>query len=83
MNKLFVGNLPFALNEEDLKVLFERYGNVVSIKMPTDRETGRKRGFAFVEMEKADHAQDAITALDQRSVEGRHIFVSVAKPKAA
>ena len=83
MKKLFVGNLPFVLNEDDLKVLFERFGPVTSVKIPTDRETGRKRGFAFVEMETSEAADTAITALNERPVEGRNILVAFAKPRAA
>ena len=83
MNKLFVGNLPFALSEDDLQSLFAQYGRVVSVKIPTDRETGRKRGFAFVEMENQQAADDAILALNNRDLEGRTIAVAVAKPKAA
>ena len=83
MNKLFVGNLPFSLHEDDLRQLFEQFGRVVSVHVPTDRDTGRKRGFAFVEMETQQAANQAIFGLNNRAVDGRTIVVSVAKPKAA
>lgn len=80
-NKLFVGNLPFSLSEEDLSELFAQYGEVVSCSMPTDRDTGRKRGFAFVEMKDQSQAEAAIAALNGRQVEGRALSVSVSQPK--
>jgi cold-inducible RNA-binding protein len=83
MNKLFVGNLPFVLTEQDLEELFARFGRVVSVKIPLDRESGRKRGFAFIEMESQQAANEAIIGLNNRLIEGRNIAVLVAKPKAA
>jgi RNA recognition motif-containing protein len=80
-NKLFVGNLPFSLSEDDLSELFSQYGEVVSCSMPTDRDTGRKRGFAFVEMKDQSQAEAAITGLNGRQVEGRALSVSVSQPK--
>ena len=62
--KIYVGNLPFSSTEEDLKELFGRHGTVESVAVITDRETGRARGFAFVEMAEANAASDAIRALD-------------------
>ena len=57
--KLYVGNIPFSVTEEDLRALFERHGGVGSVNVITDRETGRPRGFAFVEMQDADAAEAA------------------------
>jgi RNA recognition motif-containing protein len=80
-NKLFVGNLPFKLSENDISDLFAQYGEVVSCSMPVDRDTGRKRGFAFVEMKDETQAEAAIQALNGRQIEGRALSVSVSQPK--
>ena len=80
-SKLYVGNLPFSLNEPDLEELFAEHGKVVSVSIPTDRETGRKRGFAFVEMDSQETAEAAINAMNGKSVEGREIVVNPSRPK--
>ena len=80
-NKLFVGNLSFKLNEEDVKGLFAEHGNVVSVSMPIDSATGKKRGFAFVEMGSQEEAEAAIKALNGHTVETRQITVSISRPK--
>ena len=77
--KIYVGNLPFSSTEEDLKSLFGRHGTVASVSVITDRETGRPRGFAFVEMEEASAADDAIRALDGSDLAGRTIKVNEAQ----
>jgi RNA recognition motif-containing protein len=69
--KLYVGNLPFSSTEPELRELFERHGSVESVNVITDRETGRPRGFAFVEMSEASAASDAIKALDGTQLGGR------------
>ena len=79
--KIYVGNLPFTSTEADLKDAFGRHGGVVSVNVITDRETGRPRGFAFVEMEDANAAQDAIRALDGTDFGGRNIRVNEAQQK--
>ncbi|MBY0550702.1 MAG: RNA-binding protein [Candidatus Obscuribacterales bacterium] len=79
--KIFVGNLSFKLEESAVTRLFEEYGEVISVVIPTDAETGRKRGFAFVEMGTADQAESAIIALNDREVEGRQLKVSMSKPR--
>lgn len=79
--KLFVGNLSFKLAESDLERLFGESGQVVSVSIPTDRDTGRKRGFAFVEMGTGEEAEAAIQALNGREVEGRPMAVSLSKPR--
>ena len=79
--KIYVGNLPFSSTEEDLKDLFGRHGTVESVNVIMDRETGRPRGFAFVEMEEASAAQDAIRALDGSDLGGRNIKVNEAQDK--
>lgn len=80
-NKLFVGNLSFKLAEQDLETLFGQYGTVVSCSIPTDRETGRKRGFAFIEMSTQAEAEAAIKGLNGRDVDGRQLAVNVSQPK--
>jgi RNA recognition motif-containing protein len=79
--KIYVGNLPFSSTEDDLRDLFGRHGNVDSVNVITDRETGRPRGFAFVEMEEASHAADAIRALDGSDLDGRNIKVNEAQDR--
>ena len=77
--KIYVGNLPFTSTEGDLKAAFARHGTVQSVNIITDRETGRPRGFAFVEMEEASAADDAIRALDGSDLGGRSIKVNEAQ----
>jgi RNA recognition motif-containing protein len=79
--KLFVGNLSFNLTEGALEELFAQHGKVVSVAIPTDRETGRKRGFAFVEMETEAEAEAAIQNLNGKDVDGRQLAVNQARPK--
>ncbi|MHB1686366.1 MAG: RNA recognition motif domain-containing protein [Ignavibacteriaceae bacterium] len=80
--KLFVGSLPWAVNDDTLKSAFEVHGTVVSAKVITDRQTGRSRGFGFVEMENEADAGKAIQALNGAELKGRNIIVSEAKPKS-
>jgi RNA recognition motif-containing protein len=79
--KIYVGNLPFSSTEEDLKNVFGKHGAVESVNIITDRETGRPRGFAFVEMQEANAADEAIRALDGSDLEGRNIKVNEAQDK--
>ena len=81
MKNIFVGNLSFSSTEESIRSMFERYGAVNSARIMTDRDTGRSRGFAFVEMENEAEADQAITALNGSTVEGRAINVNEARPK--
>ncbi len=78
---IYVSNLSFNVQDEDLKEFFTSYGEVSSAKVITDRETGRSRGFGFVEMPDEAASQKAITELNGATVENRSISVSVAKPK--
>jgi RNA recognition motif-containing protein len=80
-NKIYVGNLPFTSTEADLKDLFGRHGAVQTVNVITDRETGRARGFAFVEMEQSTDAQDAIRSLDGSDLGGRSLKVNEAQDK--
>ena len=81
MKNIFVGNLDFNANEESVRSLFERYGQVNSARIMTDRETGRSRGFAFVEMTDAGEAEKAIAALNGTELGGRALTINEAKPK--
>ncbi|BBD08261.1 RNA recognition motif domain-containing protein [Desulfovibrio ferrophilus] len=78
--KLYVGNLPWSATESDVREAFEAYGEVTSVKLIEDRETGRPRGFGFVEMEDAG-AIEAIENLDGRDFGGRNLKVNEAKPR--
>jgi cold-inducible RNA-binding protein len=82
MKSLFVGNLSFQTTEADLTALFQPFGQIGRIHMVTDRETGRARGFAFVEMPNDAEAAKAITALDGKELGGRNLKVNEARPKA-
>jgi RNA recognition motif-containing protein len=79
--KLYVGNLPFSATEAELRGLFEPHGEIASVNIITDRETGRARGFAFVEMEDARGAEAAMRALDGRELGGRALRVNEAQDK--
>ena len=79
--KIYVGNLPFSSTEADLKDVFGRFGGVESVAVITDRETGRPRGFAFVEMEDESAASEAIRSLDGTDLDGRNIRVNEAQDK--
>jgi RNA recognition motif-containing protein len=78
-NNLYVGNLSFSASEQSLRELFGAYGSVTSAQIVMDRETGRSRGFAFVEM--ADGGDAAIAALDGKEVDGRNLTVNEARPR--
>lgn len=80
-NKLYVGNLPFSSTEADISDAFAAHGTVNSITIVMDRETGRPRGFAFVEMANDSDAQAAMQALDGQDFGGRDLKVNVAKPR--
>jgi len=79
--KLYVGNLPFSITEDELRGVFERYGSVASVNVITDRETGRPRGFAFVEMDEANDAGEAIRGLDGSDLGGRNVRVNEAQDR--
>lgn len=81
MKNIFVGNLSFNTNEDELRQLFESYGQVDRVSIMTDRDTGRSRGFGFVEMASNEDGEKAITALNGSQVGGRTINVNEARPK--
>ena len=78
---IYVGNLSYEVTEEDLKEVFKEYGEVKRVQLPKDRETGKVRGFAFVEMENDTEETAAIEALDGAEWMGRDLKVNKAKPK--
>ncbi len=78
---IYVGNLPWSTTEDDLYALFQEYGTVQRAQIVTDRETGRSRGFAFVEMANDAEAQAAIGALNEQPMNGRPLTVNIAQPR--
>jgi len=81
MKKIFVGNLDFSASEASIRSLFERYGSVDRVDIVTDRDTGRSRGFAFVEMSESAEADRAIAGLNGTELDGRTLNVNEARPK--
>ncbi|MGA2133531.1 MAG: RNA-binding protein [Bryobacteraceae bacterium] len=81
MKNIFVGNLDFSATESAIRSLFEPYGAVDRVNLVTDRDTGRSRGFAFVEMSNETEADRAITALNGHNLEGRALNINEARPK--
>lgn len=77
--RIFVGNLPFSASDQEVRDLFAEYGSVAAVDLITDRETGRPRGFGFVEME--DGAEEAIQNLNQYQMGGRALNVNEARPR--
>jgi cold-inducible RNA-binding protein len=82
MKSVFVGNMSFQMTEGDVSALFKPFGQVTRVHLATDRETGRARGFAFVEMPNDEEADKAMAALNGKEVGGRSLKVSEARPKA-
>lgn len=80
---IYVGNLPFNMGEEDLKEIFEEYGEVSSVKIINDKFTGRSKGFGFVEMDNDSEANNAIKELNNAEISGRNIKVNESKPRPA
>lgn len=79
-NRIYVGNLSFNTDENSLREAFNRFGTVSSCKLITDRDTGRSKGFGFIEMESAPEAQQAISSLNGTDLDGRNVKVNEAKP---
>jgi cold-inducible RNA-binding protein len=82
VKNIFVGNLDFAATDSSVRALFERYGSVDRVNLVTDRDTGRSRGFAFVEMGSTEEADRAIAGLNGADFEGRALNVNEARPKS-
>ncbi len=81
MKNIFVGNLNFSTTEDDLRQLFEPYGQVDRVSIMTDRDTGRSRGFGFVEMANSEEGEKAIAALNGQDIGGRTLNINEARPK--
>ena len=79
--KVYVGNLPYGVGDSELHTMFEPHGAVQSAQVILDRDTGRSKGFGFVEMDSGEQAQAAITALNGREVDGRTLTVNEARPR--
>jgi len=79
--KLFVGSLPWAVDDAKLREIFSQVGNVISAQVLKDRETGRSRGFGFVEMSTDEEATEAVEKLNGSDIEGRKIVVNEARPR--
>ena len=82
MVNIYVGNLSFDASEDDLRGAFSQFGEVSSVSIITDRETGRSRGFAFVEMPNDSEANEAISSLNNKEIAGRRVTVNEARPKS-
>ena len=82
-NKLYVGNLPYSFRDEDMQQAFSQFGSISSAKVMMERDTGRSKGFGFVEMTTDEAAQKAIEKLHQHEMDGRAIVVNEAQPKPA
>lgn len=80
-NKLYVGNISFQLDENGLEQAFGEFGSVKSVKIISDRDSGRSKGFGFIEMDSSDEAQTCIENLDGKELEGRPLRVNVAKER--
>lgn len=78
---IYVGNLPYAVTDDDLRAAFAEFGTVSSAKVIMDRDSGRSKGFGFVEMDNDSEAEEAIKSLDNTDMRGRNIRVNQAKPK--
>ncbi len=78
---IYVANISFKVSEEDLKGIFEEYGAVDTVKIITDRNSGRSKGFGFVEMPNDEEAQNAINELNNYELDGRKLVVNIARPK--
>lgn len=78
---IYVGNLSYSSTEDGIRALFEAHGEVASVKLITDRDTGRPRGFGFVEMSNDEEARAAIAAVDGKELDGRALKVNEAKPR--
>jgi len=79
--QIYAGNLAYKISEDTLRELFEKYGEVTSVKIIKDRETGRSKGFGFIEMTKEEDAEKAIQKLNGSDVEGRNLKVNIARPR--
>jgi len=80
--KLFVGNLPYRITEDEIRQVFSQFGTVTDVRLISDRATGRAKGFGFVEMSSADEANKAVEGMHGKEMQGRNLVVNVARPMA-
>ncbi len=80
--KMFVGNLPYRITEDDIRQAFSQFGTVSDVRLISDRATGRAKGFGFVEMSSADEANAAVEGMNGKDLQGRNIVVNIARPMA-
>lgn len=80
--KMFVGNLPYRITEDDIRQAFSQFGTVTDVRLITDRATGRAKGFGFVEMSSAEEANAAVEGMSGKDLQGRNIVVNIARPMA-
>lgn len=78
---IYVGNLPFSIKDSELNEMFSQFGGVKSVKIVTDNQTGRSRGFAFVEMDSRENGESAVDSLNGKDFGGRKLVVNEARPK--
>jgi len=78
---IYIGNLNYTIDDDKLRSVFEKYGEVASARVITDKETGNSKGFGFVEMPDDDEGRQAIQHLNSHEIDGRHVKVNIAKPK--
>ncbi len=83
MKEIYVGNLPFSVTEADLRNQFGQVGEIVNLKLISDKFTGKSKGFGFIEYASKDEAEKAVAAFDGKDFQGRSIRVNISKPKAA
>jgi len=79
--RLFVGNIPFSMSEDQIRELFEEFGSIVNCKLIMNRDTGRSKGFGFVEFETKEEAEAAIAAMNNKEVQGKALVVNEARPQ--
>lgn len=79
--KIYIGNLPYSVTEEELREMFTKFGEVTSADLISDKYTGQSKGFGFVEMDKNKEATEAINSLNDKEIDGRKIVVNEAKPR--
>ncbi|MFA9289305.1 MAG: RNA recognition motif domain-containing protein [Weeksellaceae bacterium] len=82
-NKLYIGNLPWSVNNDSLREMFAEFGEITDCVVISDRDTGRSKGFGFVTFSSADSAQAAIDAMNEKEIDGRKLVVNAARPKEA
>lgn len=78
---IYIGNLNFTVDEDKLRRIFEKYGEVSSVRIIKDKETGENKGYGFIEMKNEEEGKRALQEMNSREIDGRHVKVNIAKPK--